>query len=53
MKRENIQKKHEEDLRRIRNFRLLDDLDQFIRDIWVECCGHLSAFYIEGKMSSF
>ena len=27
----------------------LDDLDQFIRDIWVECCGHLSAFYIEDK----
>lgn len=24
----------------------LADLDQFIRDIWVECCGHLSAFYI-------
>ena len=22
----------------------LKDLDQFIRDIWVECCGHLSAF---------
>lgn len=26
----------------------LDDLDQFIRDIWVECCGHLSAFEING-----
>lgn len=26
----------------------LDDLDQFIRDIWVECCGHLSAFEIAG-----
>ena len=26
----------------------LDDLDQFIRDIWVECCGHLSAFEIDG-----
>ena len=25
MKREDIQKKHEEDLQRIRNFRLLDD----------------------------
>lgn len=23
-------------------------LDQFIRDIWVECCGHLSAFNING-----
>lgn len=27
----------------------LDDLDQFIRDIWVECCGHLSAFEINGQ----
>lgn len=26
----------------------LKDLDRFLRDIWVECCGHLSAFYIEG-----
>ena len=26
----------------------LDDLDRFIRDIWVECCGHLSAFEIDG-----
>lgn len=26
----------------------LECLDQFIRDIWVECCGHLSAFDIEG-----
>lgn len=25
------------------------ELDQFIRDIWVECCGHLSAFYINGE----
>ncbi|MEM2935108.1 MAG: hypothetical protein QXF32_01940, partial [Candidatus Thermoplasmatota archaeon] len=25
----------------------LKDLDDFIRDIWVECCGHLSAFTIE------
>lgn len=24
------------------------DLDEFIRDIWVECCGHLSAFEIDG-----
>ena len=22
----------------------LEDLDQFLRDIWLECCGHLSAF---------
>lgn len=27
---------------------ILDELDQFIRDIWVECCGHLSAFEING-----
>lgn len=26
----------------------LKDLDQFLRDIWLECCGHLSNFYIEG-----
>lgn len=26
----------------------LKELDQFIRDIWVECCGHLSAFSING-----
>jgi Plasmid pRiA4b ORF-3-like protein len=25
----------------------LGDLDQFLRDIWLECCGHLSAFTIE------
>ena len=22
----------------------LKDLDQFLRDIWLECCGHMSAF---------
>jgi len=26
----------------------LRDLDQFLRDIWLECCGHLSAFEING-----
>lgn len=26
----------------------LADLDQFLRDIWVECCGHLSEFTIHG-----
>ncbi len=26
----------------------LADLDQFLRDIWVECCGHLSDFIIHG-----
>lgn len=24
----------------------LKDLDKFLRDIWVECCGHLSMFKI-------
>jgi hypothetical protein len=24
----------------------LEDLDQFLRDIWLECCGHLSEFRI-------
>ncbi len=28
----------------------LKELDQFIRDIWVECCGHLSEFKINGIM---
>ncbi len=28
----------------------LKELDQFIRDIWVECCGHLSAFDIGGQV---
>jgi len=23
----------------------LKNIDQFLRDIWLECCGHLSAFY--------
>lgn len=26
----------------------LKELDKFIREIWVECCGHLSAFTIHG-----
>lgn len=26
----------------------LKELDQFLRDIWLECCGHLSAFEING-----
>lgn len=32
----------------IRENATLKDLDQFIRDIWVECCGHLSCFRING-----
>ena len=27
----------------------LSDLDRLIRDVWVECCEHLSAFTIHGK----
>ncbi len=27
---------------------LLEDLDSFLRDIWLECCGHLSSFDING-----
>lgn len=26
----------------------LKDVDNFLRDVWLECCGHLSAFTIEG-----
>ncbi len=28
----------------------LRDLDRFLRDIWLECCGHMSSFTIEGKI---
>ena len=27
----------------------LNDLDRFIRETWVECCGHESEFAVEGK----
>jgi hypothetical protein len=27
----------------------LKDLDEFLREIWLECCGHLSRFEIEGR----
>lgn len=30
----------------------LELLDRFLRDIWLECCGHLSAFDIEGQRYS-
>lgn len=26
----------------------LEDLDDFLRDTWLECCGHLSSFTIQG-----
>lgn len=32
--------------------RTLADLDEFLRAIWLECCGHLSAFEINGKRYS-
>lgn len=32
----------------------LKDLDNFLRNIWVECCGHLSAFTIDNiRYSSY
>lgn len=33
----------------IREDATLLDLDSFLRDIWLECCGHLSAFEINGS----
>ena len=27
----------------------LEDLDRFLRNVWLECCGHLSAFEIDGE----
>lgn len=27
----------------------LEELDQFLRGVWLECCGHLSAFTIHGE----
>ena len=30
----------------------LEDLDLFLRNIWLECCGHMSAFRIDGKSYS-
>ena len=27
----------------------LEDLDRFLRAIWLECCGHLSSFEIAGE----
>lgn len=25
------------------------DIDAFLRDIWLECCGHMSAFAVDGQ----
>lgn len=33
----------------MRDTATLKDLDIFLREIWVECCGHLSAFTINGE----
>lgn len=33
----------------IRSDSMLRDLDDFLRAIWLECCGHMSAFRIEEK----
>tara|TARA_B100000315_G_C14533625_1_gene567361 strand:- start:173 stop:832 length:660 start_codon:yes stop_codon:yes gene_type:complete len=30
----------------------LNNLDGFLRDLWLECCGHLSVFEIEGRRYS-
>lgn len=35
-----------------RNDATLSDLDCLLRDVWVECCGHLSAFNIYGRRFS-
>lgn len=32
----------------IKETETLKALDRFLRDIWVECCGHLSEFDING-----
>jgi hypothetical protein len=31
----------------------LKDLDQFLRHIWLECCGHMSAFYTGDGRSEY
>jgi hypothetical protein len=31
----------------MRGSRTLEDLDMYLRDIWLECCGHLSEFSLE------
>jgi hypothetical protein len=30
----------------------LDDLDDFLRDVWLECCAHMSAFTIDSQRYS-
>jgi len=36
----------------VRSNAKLEDLDGFLRHIWLECCGHMSAFTIEGATYS-
>lgn len=36
----------------IQNNKTLKQLDQFLRDLWLECCGHLSAFTINNQRYS-
>jgi hypothetical protein len=36
----------------VRGSATLEELDGFLRDLWLECCGHLSAFRIEDKSYS-
>jgi len=31
----------------VKSYARLEDLDRYIRDVWVDCCGHMSAFYIK------
>lgn len=34
---------------RVHSHATLKTLDQFLRDVWLECCGHLSAFSYRGR----
>lgn len=36
----------------VSSYATLDDLDAFLRDTWLECCGHLSAFRLGGRSFS-
>lgn len=36
----------------IREDSTLDDLDSYLRAIWLECCGHMSSFEVKGKPKS-
>lgn len=34
---------------KVRKNATLSDMDAFLRNIWVECCGHMSGFYIKER----